>query len=86
MEYLIHLGYETHFKDKLYIDYVKWRKYCAKIVLKASAEEIEKLSNKEESFVVYDAGLTQIEEGSLTVVGFLPCEENRDVAVGFKLL
>lgn len=70
-------------------DYVNWKNSLRrKVVLKASEEEIqgfldeasravkkgeEKIDN--ESFItVRDAGLTQVEPGSLTVLGFVPME------------
>lgn len=45
-----------------------------KIVLKASQQKLDELAQIPSSRKVYDAGKTQIPSGSLTVVGFFPCD------------
>jgi len=57
-----------------------------KIVLKATQAEVEKLCEEKDSFSIRDAGLTQIEANSLTVVGFPPSTKNKDRFNKFKLL
>ena len=57
-----------------------------KIVLKGSQKDIEELCNERDALYVIDAGMTQIEAGSLTVVGFLPSNKNRKRFNKFKLL
>lgn len=53
--------------------YDRWEKEgCAKIVLKATGEQLEQLRLLPESVYVIDAGKTQIAPGSLTAVGFYP--------------
>ena len=58
-------------------DVGRWNHYVrnseAKIVLKASEEEILRLKKKHyEAVPIYDEGRTQIPKGSLTVLGFSP--------------
>jgi peptidyl-tRNA hydrolase len=75
---------------KIYEDYRKWKKdyHCAKIILKATQEDIEEYSKLPNTFCVYDAGKTQIEANSLTVVGFYPSskKEMHPFTHKFKLL
>ena len=69
MEELLTLGN----KSKIYKRYLDWKADgCTKIVLKATQEQINELIKMNESFYIIDAGRTQIDPGSLTVVGFYP--------------
>ncbi len=57
-------------------DYKNWLNDGeAKIVLKADSTILQSLRKYKNTVSVIDAGLTQIEEGSLTVVGFYPCKD-----------
>lgn len=53
-----------------------WRRYKlaghAKIVLRASRQELESLAELCGAFTVRDEGMTEVVPGSLTVVGFAP--------------
>ncbi len=63
---------EHHHDNKLIINYLQWKKTGAKtVVLKASEEYLRHLINISNNDTIYiiDAGLTQIEQNSLTVVG-----------------
>ena len=57
-----------------------------KIVLKGTQKDLEELSNERDAVHIIDAGRTQIEAGSLTVVGFLPSNKNKQRFSKFKLL
>ena len=53
--------------------YQEWKKNGqAKIVLKATELDLQTLATLPESKFILDAGRTQIQSGSLTVVGFFP--------------
>ena len=53
--------------------YQEWKKTGkAKIVLKATEQDLLTLAQLPESKYILDAGRTQIKSGSLTVVGFFP--------------
>ena len=61
---------------KFYKDYLIWNQYhgSAKIVLKATLTELEYLRTLSYSKYVIDAGKTQIEPNSLTVVVLFPID------------
>ena len=60
-------------KSQEYSRYLEWKKYGqAKIILKATENDLVNLAQLPESKYVLDAGKTQIAPGSLTVVGFFP--------------
>lgn len=68
---------ETYFKT-IYENYISWRKSGQrKIVLKATQEQMDLLKNHPNARVIYDEGHTQIETGSLTVIGFWPSLESK---------
>jgi PTH2 family peptidyl-tRNA hydrolase len=57
-----------------------------KIVLKATEKELELLMKEDEAFHIRDLGRTQIAADSLTVVGFLPSNTNKDKFKSYRLL
>jgi peptidyl-tRNA hydrolase, PTH2 family len=57
-----------------------------KIILKGTQKDLEELCNERDAVHIIDAGMTQIEAGSLTVVGFLPSNKNKQRFGKFKLL
>lgn len=68
------------------LDYKTWLKEgMAKIVLRASAAELEEIAKLPGATSVRDQGRTQIPAGSLTVVGFRPGPP-MDAMRAFKLL
>ena len=68
-------------------DYDGWKNSgCAKIILKATKEQLEILKNMDNARFVIDAGKTQIEAGSLTVVGFPPTKTLGNIMKDYKLL
>jgi PTH2 family peptidyl-tRNA hydrolase len=85
---------KTH--DEQPIKYVKWllNDLYRKVVLKVdSAEEIQRIAREADAagvicFVVMDAGLTQIEAGSVTCIGLGPDENEKldKIVGGLKLL
>jgi PTH2 family peptidyl-tRNA hydrolase len=89
-EEIIRMGYETSGgPPDAYLRYMRWRASgCAKIVLKATQEQLELLLKKPETHYIVDAGRTQIAPNSLTVVGFFPRlkSEMSDIVAGYKLL
>jgi peptidyl-tRNA hydrolase len=69
IEDVITLGNNSH----VYKKYIEWKNDgCTKIILKANLEQINELKKRGDIYYVIDAGKTQIEPGSLTVVGFCP--------------
>lgn len=63
---------------KIRDDFTTWRHIGqVKIVLKATQEEMDILKNLPDARPIYDAGHTQIEAGSLTVVGFFPVSSQK---------
>ncbi len=85
VENIIRSYYESKKLDA-YHRYMKWKNGAKKIVLKASKDELIKLCLHMESNPIYDAGKTQIESGSLTVVGFYPSCTNSNLFSQYKLL
>lgn len=86
VQFLIEDLLESTKKEK-YQDYLKWKNSgCKKIVLKASQFQLTELQKNNLSRSVYDAGHTQIETGSLTVVGFFPSDKLSNRFKDFKLL
>jgi PTH2 family peptidyl-tRNA hydrolase len=74
-------------KKEKYQDYLKWKSSgCKKIVLKATQLHLLELQKDDMSRSVHDAGHTQIEAGSLTVVGFFPSNKLEKRFKDFKLL
>jgi len=73
-EDIIRMGYETAGgPPDAYVRYMKWKANgCAKIVLKATQEQLKSLLKLPEARYVIDSGRTQIAPNSLTVVGFFP--------------
>ena len=63
--------YEEHPASADTLDYMRWRKSCVKIVLRASAEQLRALSKLPYARHFVDRG-NRIPDGSLTVVGLLP--------------
>ena len=89
-EDIIRMGYETtKGVPEEYSRYMKWKADgCAKIVLKATQEELDKLKTLPEARHIIDAGRTQIAPNSLTAVGLFPDVKHvlKDITRGFKLL
>ena len=81
-----HYVNKKHVYSETYTRYMNWKNGSKKIVLKASKDELIKLSKEIYSYTVYDAGKTQIESGSMTVVGFYPSCTNSDLFKQYKLL
>lgn len=68
-------------------DYTIWKNEGSKkIVLKATKEELMKLLTLDSAHYIVDAGKTQIEPGSLTVIGFPPMRTIGEHMKQFKLL
>lgn len=85
VQYLIEDILENKNKDK-YKDYLKWKNGCKKIVLKATKSQLLELQKDDLSRTVYDAGHTQVEPNSLTVVGFFPSSKLGKRFQEYKLL
>ena len=89
-EKILRLGYESRNIPECYVRYNKWsRSGAKKVVLKATQQQMEQLLNLDghldECITVIDAGRTQIEPNSMTVVGFFPTYDKK-ISEGFKLL
>jgi len=70
-----------------YTRYMIWKATGhAKVILKASLEQIEQFIGEPETMYIKDAGRTQIAPDSLTVLGFYPSSTLKDKLKDFKLL
>lgn len=70
-----------------YKRYVQWSKSgSAKIILKATEEQIRSFIGQPESAYILDLGRTQIAPNSLTVIGFYPNSNLKEKFKDFKLL
>jgi PTH2 family peptidyl-tRNA hydrolase len=79
--------YESTKSKEFVIDYMKYAKSGRKkIILKGTQEELEELSKEKDAEFIIDAGRTEIAPGSLTVVGFLPSNKNKERFKKFRLL
>lgn len=85
-EEIIRSGYETHPPPQSYMTYMKWKKNCVKIVLKATESELIKLSKMSNARYIIDDGQTQVAPNSLTVVGFYPSIDMNETLKNYKLL
>lgn len=86
-EEIIRTSYEKKKPPLEYVQYMKWKSSgCAKIVLKAPQAEIEKLMVLPSARHIIDEGRTQVEPGSLTVLGFCPTDKLADQMKSYKLL
>ncbi len=73
-------------KKEKYLNYLKWKNGCKKIILKASKDDLLYCLENYDCVPVYDAGKTQIEANSLTCIGFYPSNTNSHIFTKFKLL
>jgi len=79
--------YTTDKKRDSYQNYILWKNTGqAKIILKATEEQIRSFIGCPETMYILDAGRTQIAPDSLTVLGFYPSNKNRKMLNHFKLL
>lgn len=85
----LHCEWRLHPEQDDYTEkYQEWRFHMTKIVLVAPEKELRYLIGQYPNCCRYivDAGLTQIPENSLTVIGFFPGAPVKDVLKDFKLL
>jgi peptidyl-tRNA hydrolase len=79
--------YETNKTKEQIAKYIKYSNSGRKkIVLKASQQDLEIYAKESDAEYVIDAGRTQIPEGSLTAVAFLPSNNNKERFKNLKLL
>ncbi len=69
-----------------YNSYIKWKSGSKKIVLKTTHNNLLNLIQNYDCEPIYDAGKTQVEENSLTCVGFYPSNKNYKLFEKYKLL
>ncbi len=87
VEEITKIKYETVKKPQFCSDYDMWNNNgCTKIVLKAPKEKLLELMKLDKARYILDAGKTQVEPGSLTVVGFYPSREIKKYVSSLKLL
>jgi PTH2 family peptidyl-tRNA hydrolase len=87
IEELVRAELSSTKKKSFLEDYNLWKKTGrAKIVLKATEEEIKQLSRLDDARYIIDTGLTQVEPGSMTAIGFLPSCTKKNILNKFKLL
>ena len=86
-EEIIRMGYESFPTPQCYIDYIKWKFNCTKIILRATEAELKNLivNNKNARYVIDQGHTTQVEPNSLTVVGFYPCSNMSELMKNYKL-
>ena len=86
-EEIVRIGYEIYPTPGAYFTYMKWKFNCVKIILKATEKELTELLKRQDARPFYDSGqTTQVESGSLTVVGLIPCYEIDEFTEKYKLL
>jgi PTH2 family peptidyl-tRNA hydrolase len=88
-EEIVHNYYveRTDSTIEAYNRYLSWKKKGhAKIILKATEEEMVSLIQEKECVYIKDAGKTQIAPNTLTVVGFYPNVELKEKFNHLKLL
>jgi len=87
-EEIIRKSYETaKGVPDCYQRYVEWKMTGhAKVILKATQQQIEQMIGEPESIYIRDAGRTQIAPNSLTVLGFYPSANLKDKFKDYKLL
>lgn len=87
-EEIVRKSYETaKGVPDCYARYMVWKATGhAKVILKASQEQIEELLGEPETMFIRDAGRTQIAPNSLTVLGFYPSSNLKEKFKDFKLL
>lgn len=85
-ERVIRLAYESRKPSDKYLTYQKWKKNCAKIVLKGSEEQMRELMKRDDCVAIIDSGNTQVPPNSLTCIGFYPSSELGDLFKDYKLL
>lgn len=84
---LVRDGYESFPASDEYKTYLLWNKHCTKVVLKATNSQLLELMKMKDARAFYDNGkTTQVESGSLTVVGFFPSSNLEDLVKDYKLL
>ena len=85
IEDLVRSGYEVCPPTKEYFDFIKWKRQCTKIILKATTKELEELMNKDKARYFIDSG-DRIPDNSLTCVGFFPGTDLDEIVANYKLL
>lgn len=86
-EEIIRKSYESDVVSDEYLRYIKWKNTGhAKIILKATEEQITSFIGYPESLYILDVGRTQIAPNSLTVLGFYPSNNLKEKFKNFKLL
>lgn len=86
-EEIIRKSYESDKVPDSYLRYVRWKNTGhAKIILKATQEQITSFIGYPETMYILDAGRTQIAPDSLTVLGFYPSATLKEKLKSFKLL
>jgi len=69
-----------------YMDYLAWKEKPTKVVLKASGQQILELAKDKNACYIIDDGDVKIKKGSVTAVGFPPCNRLNDKFKEYQLL
>ena len=87
-EKIIRKSYESNkIIPDCYSRFVKWKNSGnAKIILKATQEQIITMIDEPESIYIIDSGKTEIKSNSLTCIGFYPNTNLKEKFKNFKLL
>lgn len=84
---LVRNGYEKFPTSNEYKTYMTWTRNCTKIVLKATTEQLLELMKLPNARAFTDTGpTTQVEQNSLTAIGFFPCNTMTDIIKDYTLL
>lgn len=86
-EEIIRKSYESDKVLECYLSFIQWKNTgYAKIILKATQEQITSFIGHPETIYILDEGRTQIAPNSLTVLGFFPSKTLKEKFKNFKLL
>lgn len=86
VEKIIRSAYQSRETPLDYLNYMKWKQNCVKIILKATTLQLLELQKLEGAEYIIDNGATQVAPDSLTVVGFPPSSKLNIIAKKYKLL
>lgn len=86
IEDILESYYNSKKQTEKYLNYTKWKNGCKKIILKTSQANLLNLIENYNCVPIYDAGKTQVEPNSLTVIGFYPSNKNYKLFSQYKLL
>ena len=85
IENIIREAYEVSPPPQNYFTFMKWKRQCTKIILKATTSELLELMKLPGATHFIDSG-DRIPDNSLTAVGFPPSSDLEELVKNYKLL